>query len=354
MTIYTRPDELVFAENANPGEVVPFPDILRGWGLSFEQTEGKPPMEWMNAVMKRQDEAIRYLLQRGIPEWSDTDDYPVEAYVQHEGATYRSLLASNGVEPGTSNITWALWGLKTASAAQALEGLSDSLLMTPATTAGLFPFRGIQTYSTAGIHNWVVPEGVTKVWVTVIGGGGGGGGVASGAVAASSGGGGGGGGGGGARRLVDLTALEEVSVTVGAPGAGGKSSNGWDGLNGGASSFGEFCSATGGLGGIGSGSGLTTPSAFSGAGGGIGSGGDLNVRGCGGGDGTVMQYSATSLCVGGNGGGAAFFGGGVDGGSVGQPQNGSSPGEGGPAAAAAGGTVFSGGDGAPGIVIIQW
>lgn len=131
MTIYARPDELVFAESANPGEVVAFPDIPRGWGLAFDQAEGKPPMEWFNDILRRQDRAIRYLLQRGVPEWSDTDDYPAGAHSQHGGVTYRALIANSGVEPGTSVVTWEPWGLSIATTAQAQALTNDVRALTP-------------------------------------------------------------------------------------------------------------------------------------------------------------------------------------------------------------------------------
>lgn len=115
MTIYQRPDERVFSENAQPGEVQEFPDVPRGWGVAFEQSEGKPPMEWFNWLHRRFDRALRYLVQRGIPEWSVTEDYPVHARVQHNGATYRALVPSVGIEPGTSVITWHPWASSSAS-----------------------------------------------------------------------------------------------------------------------------------------------------------------------------------------------------------------------------------------------
>ncbi len=68
MAIQNRPDGLIFAEGAKTGEVLDFPDIARGWGITFEQTEGEPPMEWMNGAFRRQDEATKYLLQQGISE----------------------------------------------------------------------------------------------------------------------------------------------------------------------------------------------------------------------------------------------------------------------------------------------
>ncbi|MEE2496982.1 hypothetical protein, partial [Pseudomonas aeruginosa] len=80
MTQYKRPDEAVFASGAKPGELEAFPDIARGWGVAFEQTAGIPPMEWFNALFKRTDEAIRYLMQRGG-----------RRVVGDRGLSYRSL-----------------------------------------------------------------------------------------------------------------------------------------------------------------------------------------------------------------------------------------------------------------------
>lgn len=108
MTQYKRPDETVFASGAKTGEVENFPDIARGWGVSFDQTNGIPPMEWFNALFKRNDEALRYLLQRGIAEWSATEDYPVGAHVQHDGKLWRSAKNHIGIKPVANSTTWEL------------------------------------------------------------------------------------------------------------------------------------------------------------------------------------------------------------------------------------------------------
>jgi hypothetical protein len=110
MTTYNRPDELVMAESALAGEVQDFPDILRGWGVSFDQTGGIPPMEWFNYVARRTDQATRYFMQRGLAEWSETEDYPEGAYVQVGGNTYVSLRASLDKPPATSSNDWMRWG----------------------------------------------------------------------------------------------------------------------------------------------------------------------------------------------------------------------------------------------------
>ncbi|SFC86487.1 hypothetical protein [Pragia fontium] len=104
MTIYQRPDEKILAESSKQGEVKDFPDISRGWGVAFDKTGGIPPMEWFNALGKRTDEAVRYLLQRGIAEWSKTEDYPVGALVSHNQGIWLAEQSSKGVEPKTNSL----------------------------------------------------------------------------------------------------------------------------------------------------------------------------------------------------------------------------------------------------------
>ena len=112
MALMNKPDEQIFASKAKEREVESFPDHQRGWGVAFEQTEGIPPMEWFNALFKRIDENIMYMLQRGLPEWSATVDYPKGAYVQYGGLSYKSLKATKGKQPDESNSThWVQWGL---------------------------------------------------------------------------------------------------------------------------------------------------------------------------------------------------------------------------------------------------
>lgn len=131
----------------------------------------------------------------------------------------------------------------------------------------------IQVFTAAG--TWTKPADCRKVKVTVVGGGGGGGGNY----------GGGGGGGGASIKYIDVTAISSVSVTV---GSGGSSET-----TGGTSSFGAYCSATGGGAGVNAGNGGTA---------GTGTGGDINIRGNAG-DRTVSG----GFC---GGGGSSFLGGG--------------------------------------------
>lgn len=124
MTQYTRPDELVFASGAKPGELQSFPDIPRGWGVTFDQTTGIPPMEWFNSLFKRSDEAVRYLLQRGIGEWSTTEDYPIGAHVQEGGKVWKAKAANVGKRPSITPTEW----VETALTRDALKALIQEQL----------------------------------------------------------------------------------------------------------------------------------------------------------------------------------------------------------------------------------
>lgn len=134
MALFNKPDEKIFASNAKQGEVNEFPDVPRGWGLSFDQTGGIPPMEWFNWLFKRTDERYGYLMQRGLPEWSATLDYPEAAYVQYNGLSYKSLKANKGKLPDEDDsIYWVRWGdsmnIKKGSTNQAgIVQLSSSVI----------------------------------------------------------------------------------------------------------------------------------------------------------------------------------------------------------------------------------
>lgn len=111
MAIYNKPDESVFASGAKRGEVSNFPDIGRGWGVSFDQTGGIPPMEWFNFLFKRTDEKFGYILQRGISEWSETLEYPVGALVQYKNLTYKAKRANTNKKPDQADSQdWQRWG----------------------------------------------------------------------------------------------------------------------------------------------------------------------------------------------------------------------------------------------------
>lgn len=119
--------------------------------------------------------------------------------------------------------------------------------------------QSVQYITSSG--TWTKPSGITKIKVCLVGGGGGG--QSSGYV------GGGAGAGGYAEKIIDVSAVSSVSVTIGAGGAGGTGATGL-GSDGGTSSFGAYCSATGGL--------RATNSNYGGVGG-TATGGDINISG---------------------------------------------------------------------------
>ena len=120
MALVNKPDESIFASSAKQGEVDNFPDLLRGWGITFEQTQGIPPMEWFNFLFKRLDEKHTYLMQRGLPEWSATQDYTKGSCVQFDGVSYRALKNSKNNLPNESNSQyWVRWGFTLTEIARA-------------------------------------------------------------------------------------------------------------------------------------------------------------------------------------------------------------------------------------------
>ena len=197
-----------------------------------------------------------------------------------------------------------------------------------------FGYKNMVVFYNPGVMNWVVPDELRKgrkCYVKIIGGGGSGGRAA---------GGGGGGGGGIAEKLIDLTEVESVTLTVGnggiAPAAG---TSNIAGTNGGTTSFGSILSATGGTGGA-------TPS---GGACGIGIGGDFNTSL---GPGNPGSSFSTGF-VGGGGGGPGGQGA-VDT-STHDGIDAYGPGGGGAGAALGAPAVAGrGGKGGNGVIIIRW
>ena len=147
MALVNKPDESIFASSAKQGEVDNFPDLLRGWGVTFDQTQGIPPMEWFNFLFKRLDEKHTYLMQRGLPEWSATQDYTKGSCVQFDGVSYRALKDSKNNIPNESDSQyWIRWGFALSEIARATltqygitklytgyDSQSEDLALTPKT-----------------------------------------------------------------------------------------------------------------------------------------------------------------------------------------------------------------------------
>ena len=191
-------------------------------------------------------------------------------------STYICTTASTGNNPssgGTAHANWAYIAKGVADPIPSQSGNAGKVLKTDGSSlsfddadAGL---QSMNVYETAGSHTWTKPTGIKKIKVYVTGGGGGGMSGPDNDNPGSS-----GGGGGTAIKIIDVTSISSVSITVGAGGNGVTTSSGVRyGNGGGTSSFGSHCSATGG------GAGYAGNDSRYGGIGGVGSGGDLNLHG---------------------------------------------------------------------------
>lgn len=192
----------------------------------------------------------------------------------------------------------------------------------------------ISVVSFTNSGTWTKPTGCTKVIVKVVGGGGGAAGYCE-----------SGGAGGYSESIIDVTGVGTVAVTIGG-GGGGVGYYAAAG-NGGTSSFGSYCSATGGYG-------ANQNYSHSGGHGGGASGGQVNLQGAAG----RGHTNSVGSWSGGNG-GWSYLGGGAAqmrnhsnlGSVYGKIVKGA-PGSGGPGALTDGSGVQAGGSGEAGFVIV--
>ena len=178
-----------------------------------------------------------------------------------------SLLAVQGGATGTGTVT-LLAPVTNTNRTLTLPDETGTLITAASNT--YIGGRG-QVFTTTG--DFTVPAGITAVKVTVIGGGGNGASVTTTGLE----GGGGGAGGTAIEFITGLTPGDLITVTVGAVAN--------------TSSFGAFCSATGGA--------SVSLNGTAGGAGGVGSGGDINLTGGAGGTGSGNN-------VGGGGGGGTL------------------------------------------------
>ena len=261
------------------------------------------------------------LISTTMPAATANTHVATTAFVATEIAalTYKANLAS----PAFTGTPTA----PTATSGTATTQIATTAFVSTAVSTVLSGFSNMQVFTSSG--TFTIPANVTKVKVTVVGGGGGGGGsdFYDGDIYGQ-----GGGGGGAAIEIISgLTPGATVAVTVGAAGTGGTNygvNPATAGTAGGTSSFGAFCSATGGGGGIygNSGGGAGTQGTSLG---GIGSGGQVNIRG---GSGIVRLGGSTLL------GGVSFT-------------TGAQYGGGGASVTTGGGTAYAG---AAGVVVVEY
>jgi hypothetical protein len=221
----------------------------------------------------------------------------------------------------------------TLTAGTGISVTNGSGAITIASTGG-GGFSNMEVFTSPG--TWTNPGNVEKVKVTVVGGGGGSATLplpnAPSSTASS-----GGGGGGAAIEVIPFPSATNVTVTTGAGGGAGAA--------GGTSSFGPYCSATGGAAGV-----INFPApANTGASGGIGSGGGINLKGSG----TAGIHGAGAV---GSAGGPSIFGGGgkTPYAGAGEAGNNGGGGGGGRKPSASPSPAITGASGGDGFIIVEY
>lgn len=379
-------------------------NMTQGYGQAYSLDPATDPSakrierDKMNWLFNRITQAINEIQSGGVAPFITSADnggsafsYGKGALVSLGGVVYQSLVASNTSNPPGMN--WAALPEKiqpldaTLTALAGLVGAAnklpyfngaDTAALTDLTSVGrdiigkndvdaVLQYLGLVTSRFAVVtssQTITIPNWVTEIYVSGCAGGGGGGGGGGGDTTYYGGGGGGGGGGESIiKRKFTVSAGASLSITIGAAGVGANSSVGAgnDGTAGGNTVIGSLITLNGGGGGKG---GLNTPTPGGTIGGGIGGSG--YPSGASGSDGILTAGTAaggfgSSAQFGGGGGngravtiaateadGINSYGYGSGGGGGGGKYGNASMGGG---SAAPGG---SGGNGAPGIVIIEW
>lgn len=98
-----------FASGAVLSEIEPFPDYVRGLGIAFEQTDGKPEMKGLNGLFNVITASMLSLRQRGISEWVTGFDYPVGGFAVESGKLYQAKTLNTSKQPSISQSDWTLW-----------------------------------------------------------------------------------------------------------------------------------------------------------------------------------------------------------------------------------------------------
>ena len=107
MTQYSKPSPVpVWAESGE--KIQPSnAEVQVGWPLSSVP----PSRQRFNWVLNYVMQAVRYLMQRGMPEWDAAEDYRVNDRVMgSDGNTYKCIQAGIGKNPIAAPTYWLRWG----------------------------------------------------------------------------------------------------------------------------------------------------------------------------------------------------------------------------------------------------
>lgn len=171
MTIYNRPsaDVPVWAEAGDKVQPTS-PEVQIGWPAS----NIPPSRQRFNWLLNFLANAVRYVMQRGIPEWSADEDYPAGARIQFGGATYRAKTANSAKQPDTSAAEWERWGYADTEIqprvdkllTKSVAGSSNVTLTADEAGCGVLVFTGALTGNISIIvpnasRRWVVHNGTS-------------------------------------------------------------------------------------------------------------------------------------------------------------------------------------------------
>ncbi len=258
---------------------------------------------------------------------SDLANNAVTANKVSSSTITSSELATGSVDLQSAVITGTLQANRGGTGLTSFPGRNQALTVNSSNNAYTFAQTGLRSMQVfTGSGTWNRPSGVRFIHIQIQGPGGGASGHGESGAA-----------GGYAERILDVTSIGSVSVTINGGGGGTWYSSA--GGNAGGCSFGPYVSASGGHG-------ANRHNQHNGGLAGVGSGGDLNIYGgCGGGH----EQRSSGM------GGSSYFGGPAP---AGHPQGGnfahnhqghSSPGTGGTSGYFSG---HRGSDGRPGLCVI--
>lgn len=120
--------------------------IETGWTAEI------PPHQWENYVQNRQDNAIAYLFQKGIPEWDATTEYQAnKSFVQYAGVIYKAKTLNTNKQPNTNPSDWG-------------NAITDSISDATTTTKGVVELAtDAETQAGTDTSRAVTPAGLASV-----------------------------------------------------------------------------------------------------------------------------------------------------------------------------------------------
>lgn len=120
--------------------------IETGWTAEI------PPHQWENYVQNRQDNAIAYLFQKGIPEWDAATEYQAnKSFVQYAGVIYKAKTLNTNKQPNTNPSDWG-------------NAITDSISDATTTTKGVVELAtNAETQAGTDTTRAVTPSGLASM-----------------------------------------------------------------------------------------------------------------------------------------------------------------------------------------------